>query len=50
MIQDFGERRELHIQTTQEVFNKELENLKSRDEQYNNMNEKYTGRTQLQNK
>ena len=47
MIQDLGKRPEVQTKT-QEMFNKELEDLKSKqiDEQYNNWNEKYTWRNQ----
>ena len=36
MIQDLGKRMEAQIEKTQEKFNKELEELKNRDEQNNN--------------
>ena len=44
MIQDLGKRVEAQIEKTQEMFNKDLEELKNKhwDEQYNNWNEKYT--------
>ena len=57
MIQDLGKRMEAKIEKMQEMFNKDLEELKnkkprrikeqtSRDEQNSNRNEKYTGRNQ----
>ena len=50
MIQDLGIRMEAKIEKMQEMFNKDLEELKkkqtNRDEQYNNWNEKYTRRNQ----
>ena len=36
MIQDLGKRTEAQIKKIQEMFNKDLEELKNRDEQYNN--------------
>ena len=36
VIQDFGKRMEAKIKKMQEMFNKDLEELKNRDEQYNN--------------
>ena len=36
MIQDLGKRMEAKIEKMQEMFNKHLEELKNRDEQYNN--------------
>ena len=44
MIQDLRKRTEAKIKKMQEMFNKDLEELKNRDEQYNNWNEKYTRR------
>ena len=38
------ERTEAQTEKMQAMFNKELEDLKDRDEQYNNWNEKYTRR------
>ena len=48
MIQDLGKRMEAKIEKMQEMFNKDLEELKNKqtDEQYNNWNEKYTRRNQ----
>ena len=48
MIQDLGKRTEARIEKTQEMFNKDLEELKNKqtDEQYNHWNEKYTRRNQ----
>ena len=49
MIQDLGKRMEAKINKMQELFNKELEELKNkqdRDEQYTNRNENYTRRNQ----
>ena len=50
MIQDLGKRMEAKIEKMQEMFNKDLEELKNkqtnRDKQYNNRNEKYTRRKQ----
>ena len=49
MIQDIRKRMETKIKKMQEMFNKDLEELKektNRDEQYNNWNEKYTRRNQ----
>ena len=37
---------EVQTKKLQEMFNKELEDLKNRDEQYNNWNEKYIRRNQ----
>ena len=44
MIQNLGNRMEMRIEKTQEMFNKDLEELKNKqtDEQHNNWNEKYT--------
>ena len=36
MIQDLRKRTEAKIKKMQEMFNKDLEELKNRDEQYNN--------------
>ena len=36
MMQDLGKRMEAKIEKMQEMFNKDLEELKNRDEQYNN--------------
>ena len=36
MMQDLGKRMEAKIEKMQEIFNKDLEQLKNRDEQYNN--------------
>ena len=36
MIQDLGKRTEAKIEKMQEMFNKDLEELKNRDQQYNN--------------
>ena len=48
MIQDLGKRMEAKIEKMQEMFNKDLEELKqtNKDEQYNNWNENYTRRNQ----
>ena len=48
MIQDLGKKMEAKIEKTQEMFNKDLEELKNKqtDEQYNNWNENYTRRNQ----
>ena len=48
MIQDLGKRMEAKIEKMQEMFNKDLEELKNKqtDEQYNNWNEKYPRRNQ----
>ena len=55
MIQNLGKRMEAKIEKVQEMFNKDLEELKEQtprrikeetDEQYNNWNEKYTRRNQ----
>ena len=49
MIQDLGKWKEAKIEKMQEMFNKDLEELKNkktRDEQYNNWNEKYPRRNQ----
>ena len=46
MIRDLGKRMEAQTEKIHEMFNKELEDLKNRDEQYNNWNEKYTIRNQ----
>ena len=48
MIQDLGKRMEAKLEKMQEMFNKDLEELKKKqtDEQYNNWNEKYTRRNQ----
>ena len=47
MIQDLGKRMAARIEKMQEMFNKDLEELRTnRDEQYNNGNEKYTRRNQ----
>ena len=35
MIQDLGKRMEVKIEKMQEMFNKDLEELKNSDEQYN---------------
>ena len=40
MIQDLRKGMETHIKYIQEIFNKELEELKNRDEQCNKWNEK----------
>ena len=45
MIQDLIKRMETQTKI-QAMFNKELEDIKNRDEQYNNLNEKYTKRNQ----
>ena len=37
------------MEKMQEMFNKDLEELKNRDKQYNNHNEKYTRKNQQQN-
>ena len=53
MIQNLGNRMEARIKKIQEVFNKELENIKNiQAELKNTINEmkKYTRRNQLQNK
>ena len=42
MIQNLRNRMEARIEKKQEIFNKDLEELKNRDEQYNNWNENYT--------
>ena len=39
MIQDLGKRMEAKIEKMQEMFNKDLEELTKRDEQYSNWNE-----------
>ena len=50
MIQDLAKRMEARIKNMQEIFNKDLDELRTnRDEQYNNCNEKYTRRNQYQN-
>ena len=36
MIQDLGKRMEAKIEKMQDMFNKDQEELKNRDEQYNN--------------
>ena len=36
MIQDLGKRMETEIEKIQEMFTKDLEELKNRDEQHNN--------------
>ena len=46
MIQDLGKRIDTQVKKIQEMFNKDLEELKNRDEQHNNRNEKYTKRNQ----
>ena len=46
MIQDLGKRMEAQIKKIQEIFNKQLEDLKNRDGQCNKWNEKYTRRNQ----
>ena len=46
MIQDVGKRMEAQTEKIQEIFNKDLEDLKNRDEQYKNQSEKYTRRKQ----
>ena len=48
MIQNLRNRMEAQIETIQEMFNKDLEELKNKqtDEQNNNWNEKYTRRNQ----
>ena len=46
MIQNLWNRMEAHIEKIQEMFNKDLEEIKNRDEQHNNWNEKYTRRNQ----
>ena len=46
VIQNTGNWMEAKIEKMQEMFNKHLEELKNRDEQYNNWNEKYTRRNQ----
>ena len=48
MIQGLGKRMEAKIENMQEMFNKDLEELKNKqtDEQYNNWNENYTRRNQ----
>ena len=50
MIQDLRKRMEVQTKKIQDMFNKELEDLTNRDEQYNNRNEKYTTGNQQQNK
>ena len=44
MIQNLGKRMEAQTEKIQEIFNKDIEDLK--DEQHNNWNEKYTSRNQ----
>ena len=44
IIQDLRKRMEAQTKNIKESFNKELEDLKNRDEQYNNWNEKYARR------
>ena len=46
VIQDLGKRLEAKMEKMQEMFNKDLEELKNKEEQYNNGNEKYTRRNQ----
>ena len=46
MIQNLGKRMEAQTENIQEMFNKETEELKNKDEQHNNCNEKYTRRNQ----
>ena len=48
MIQNLRKRMEAQIGKKQEMFNKDLEELKNKqtDEPYNNWNEKYTRRNQ----
>ena len=48
MIQDLGKRMESKIEKMQEMFNKDLEELKNKqtDEHYNNWKENYTRRNQ----
>ena len=50
MIQDLRKRMEVQTKEIQEMFNKQLENLKNRDEKGNNWHEKYTGSSQHHNK
>ena len=46
MIQNLGKRMEAKTKKIQEMFNKEIENLKNKDEQHNIWNEKCIRRTQ----
>ena len=46
MIQNLRKRIEAKIEKMQEMFNKDLEELKNRDEKYSNWNEKYSRRNQ----
>ena len=46
MIQDIGKRMGAQMEKIQEMFNKELQDILNRVEQYNNWNEKYTRRNQ----
>ena len=45
MIQNLGKRMEAKTKKIQEMFNKEIENLKNKDEQHNIWNEKCIRRT-----
>ena len=49
MSQDLRRGMEAQIRKIQEISNKDLEDLKNKDEQYNNWDEKYTRRNQWQN-
>ena len=42
MIQSLGKRMETQTEKLQEMFNKEIKDIKNRNEQDNNWNEKYT--------
>ena len=46
MIQNLGKRMEAKTKKIQEMFNKEIEILKNKDEQHNNWNEKCIRRNQ----
>ena len=49
-IQGLRKRMEAQTEKIQEIFNTELENIKNRVEQYNNLNEKHTRRDQQRDK
>lgn len=42
IIKDLRKRMKAQIKKIQEMFNKQIEDLKNRDEQHSNFNEKYT--------
>ena len=46
MFQDLWKRMAAQTKKSQEMFNKQLKDIKNRVEQFNNWNEKYTRRNQ----